>query len=98
MSYLLQEFAHSPRDVRLYELAKQYHMTCEAYDRTVCTGPVTADGIMPANHRELALINRHAIEVMRGLLDVARADGIGPAELRKAISRYDGPKGERNDH
>lgn len=98
MNDLTQEFTHSPRDVRLYELAKQYHTTCEAYDRTVCTGPITSDGIMPANFEELAAINRHANGVFADLKAVARGEGFALSELLKAISRYDGPLGDRDVH
>lgn len=49
----------------LSDLADEYYSRTEEYDRTVCTGPVRTfltgkDSILPANARELALINRNA--------------------------------------
>lgn len=54
------EFKISDRDLELMRLVRLYRKECEAYDRTVCTGPIGRDGIMPTNHRELALVNRNA--------------------------------------
>jgi hypothetical protein len=48
----------------LYDLAfaawLTYYETCEAYDRSVCTGPIFHGGILPATRRERALINQNA--------------------------------------
>lgn len=41
-------------------LWRRYHEQCEAYDRTVCTGPIGRDGIMPATPTEHGLVLRHA--------------------------------------
>ena len=44
----------------LCEAWLDYYMACEAYDRTVCTGPIGRDGIQPATAREFGLINQNA--------------------------------------
>ena len=46
----------SPSNSAAFALAEEYNARCEAYDRTVCTGPTTKDGIQPADARELGLI------------------------------------------
>lgn len=54
----LCSFEPSERDRCLCELAKRYHEVTEAYDRTVCTGPIRDGSILPANPDEMVLINR----------------------------------------
>lgn len=76
------------RASKLYAFAKEYHDRCEAYDRTVCTGPIGRDGIMPANHAELGTINRNAHEVLRDVLRRAKDEGLAGEEVQRAISRY----------
>ncbi len=46
-----------PQAVALWH---SYYVQCESYDRTVCTGPMGRDGVMPANPEQRAIINRHA--------------------------------------
>ena len=46
-----------PQAVRLW---RSYYAQCESYDRTVCTGPMGRDGVMPATSHERGLIGRHA--------------------------------------
>lgn len=72
----------------LHELAKSYHDETEAYDRSVCTGPIGPDGIIPANHREMGMINMNARDVMHKLTKQAEAIGITKSELHKAIANY----------
>ena len=85
-----QEWKLTERDTRLYEIATRYHKECEAYDQTVCTGPMGRDGIMPANPREMALINRNANAVRKIIEEDAFAQGIGREELSRAISKWRG--------
>lgn len=54
-----QTWAHTPMDIKVHELAREYHKKAEAYDRTVCTGPIVHGEIQPASSAELRLINRH---------------------------------------
>lgn len=71
-------------------LAREYNDRTEAYDRTVCTGPITHGEIRPMNHHELALINRNALKVRREIEDRAmRERGIDRIELIKAIRKHD---------
>lgn len=56
-----------PMDSALLDLARIYYRLTEAFDRKVCTGPITQDGIMPATSAQLAAINRYAAEVLQEL-------------------------------
>lgn len=72
----------------LYSLAREYHDRCEAFDRTVCTGGVDRAGdVRPANHRELGIINWHAMFVRRELNQRAVALGFAPEQLWRAIRK-----------
>ena len=76
----------SPEEKRLRELAREYHQRTEAYDRTVCTGPIVRGGIMPATGEERALITRNA-NAMRYDLGVEAAKlGFTPKQWQEAIS------------
>jgi hypothetical protein len=86
----LGSFEITKRDQKLYELATRYHTETEAYDRTVCTGPVRDDSIMPATHLEMALINRNAITVRKRIAAEAERDGLTREELAQAISKWHG--------
>lgn len=90
MNEYLNEWQPTERDNRLHELATRYHTECEAYDRTVCTGPVGQDGVMPANPRELGMINRNAHAVRKALEEEAQREGIGREELALAIRKWHG--------
>ena len=72
----------------LRDLAREYHQRTEAYDRTVCTGPVTADGVMPVGPVELGLINSNARVVLRELQAKATSMGHTTRELQKAIGSF----------
>lgn len=71
----------------LYRLARQYLDECEAYDRTVCTGPIRDGSIMPATTYELALINRFAAHVLERVRREAEGLGISRVELAREIRR-----------
>lgn len=86
-SDLLGEFRPTERERTLYELARRYHDECEAYDRTVCTGPVIDGAILPATPHERALVIRNAANVRRSLIASADLFGITAAELHRAIAR-----------
>ena len=85
-----QEWKPTERDNRLHELATRYHTECETYDRTVCTGPMGRDGIMPATPHEMGLINRNAHAVRKRLTEEAAREGIRSEELARAISKWHG--------
>ena len=70
---------------RLYELAREYHERTEAYDRTVCTGPVRCGGIMPADCEQRSLVNRNARNIYDELGVEAANLGFKPKQWRKAV-------------
>jgi hypothetical protein len=78
-----------PPDERLIALARAYHERTEAYDRTVCTGPIGRDGIMPATPREFGLINRNAALVKNELALEAQRLGFTRAELHREIFHFE---------
>ena len=82
------EWQPTERNQRLHELATRYHVECEAYDQTVCTGSMGQDGIMPATPHEMALINRNAHAVRNRLAEEAQRVGIGREELTRAIGKW----------
>jgi hypothetical protein len=85
---LTQEWTPSEKDRKLHELAKRYHDETEAFDRTVCTGPIIEGSIRPVGYRELAQINRNADEVRRRIFEEAERHDIGRDEMRRAIGRF----------
>ncbi len=90
------EWKPTERDQRLHELATRYHVECETYDRTVCTGPIREDSIMPATPHEMALINRNAHAVRKRIEEEAQREGIGREELARAISKWHGSSPNAN--
>lgn len=89
----LADFQPSERDLELHKLVVRYHTETEAYDRTVCTGPIISDEIFPRGPHELALINRNASKVFRDIKAEAERLGIHSAELWRAICRYSPARG-----
>jgi len=79
------EFSIEAKDRELVALAEEYDRRTELYDRTVCTGPIGPDGIMPATPAELAAINRHADQVRRELVDRAMRAGFTAAQFKEAM-------------
>lgn len=90
LNELLGNFEVTERDMRLEDYATRYHTECEHYDRTVCTGPMGRDGVMPATPREMALITRNAHAVRKQIELEAERDGFTREELARAISRWRG--------
>jgi len=79
------EFSIEARDRVLVELADEFHLRTEAFDRTICTGPMTRDGVMPANHREGAVINANAQRIRRELVARAIQAGFTEAQFKEAM-------------
>lgn len=75
-------------NITLDDLASIYHRECEAFDLSVCSGPITDDGILPANAQELALINRYATSVRKRLEKIAVSHQFSPKQLQRAISTW----------
>ena len=74
-----------PLDFELLSLARIYYIQTETFDRKVCTGPITRDGIMPATSRQFAMINEHAAAVFRKLKQKAIERGFSLDEFRYAM-------------
>ncbi|MEL7966402.1 hypothetical protein AAG587_08495 [Vreelandella neptunia] len=84
----LGDWAPDEHESLKQELAKRYHEETEAFDRTVCTGPIIDGSIRPANNYQLQAINRNA-SMVRGIIVAAAEDaGISREEMRRAISHY----------
>ena len=82
------EWTTTEKDNKLHELAKRYHAETEAYDQTVCTGPIVNGGIMPATSYERGLINRNARQAFDRIAQEASGHGISRAELWHAVGRH----------
>lgn len=74
-----------PHEKQAVALWRFYYGQCEAYDRTVCTGPVGRDGgILPATARERSLIEAHAQRQRENTMRAAAAAGISDETMRRA--------------
>lgn len=83
--------APDPHRVAACELWCWYHTTCEAYDRTVCTGPMRHGAVMPATPEQRAAISAHARKVRGEIERVAEARGLGREVLeaaRREVGRW----------
>ena len=81
-------FRQTPAEMQLHQVAESYVNKTEAYDRTVCTGPIINGSIQPATQRERALINRHAIALLTRLVE-AHSHLFCRRELLREIGRVD---------
>lgn len=80
-------FTPTEAERRLFAAVEQYVAETEAYDRTVCTGPVMRDGIMPASSHEQGLANRNAMRAMDHLC--SQHPEFTRQQIRREISRVD---------
>lgn len=78
-------FETSERDIKLRELARQYVVECESYDRTVCTGPLRCGEVMPRDYRESYQCSRHAQRLMDRI--VADNPGFTRDEIMRVAAR-----------
>jgi hypothetical protein len=78
-------YTPTKEEIRLRELAEEYHKTCEDYDRTICTGPIKDGAILPATGEEASAINRHATAVRNGLFRRAQELGFDRQQWMEAI-------------
>jgi hypothetical protein len=77
--YLAEIVSESRGERRAVGLWAWYHVTCEAYDRTVCTGGYSPHGeAMPIDGRERALINQNAIRMRREVIEAGDYEGVTP--------------------
>jgi hypothetical protein len=78
----------SGQESKAADLAERYHRETEAYDRTVCTGPIIRGSIMPNGGHEMTLSARNASKVLEQILREAEQHGISRQEMQRAISRH----------
>ena len=84
----IQNVAATEKQKKLIELAGRYHELTEAYDRTVCTGPIVSGSIEAMSPRESALCSRNALRVLSDIERQAAAHEIDANELLRAIQDY----------
>lgn len=77
--------ARTPLD----DLAAEYYRRTEAYDRTVCTGPIGRDGILPATDQERRLIAINARAVLCDLHRRAECLGYDKKQFYEAMKNND---------
>lgn len=83
-----QDFVPTEPEEFLRTLAERYAKETEAYDRTVCTGPIVRGSIQPADARQLALIGRASRIIFAHLCVEAEAKGLSVVDLRRAIGAH----------
>lgn len=76
----------------LDDLAREYYDRAEAYDRTVCTGPIRDGSILPASRHEHSLINRNATALLRELGERAERMGYTRNQLHQAMKKCSSTK------
>ena len=81
-------FRQSPAEAELRRAAERYVSETETYDRTVCTGPIGKDGILPATPREFALVSRNAHSLLTRIAG-EHAHLFSRSELLCEIGRVD---------
>jgi hypothetical protein len=70
---------YTPLDKYAAKLARFYIASTEAYDLTVCTGPVVSGYVMPANGKERGLINVNSGRLIGLLVDLTHCYFCGEA-------------------
>lgn len=63
-NFYQSDFTPTESERRLAAAAEQYVSETEAYDRTVCTGPIVKGSIMPTDSHERGLVNHNAMRAM----------------------------------
>jgi hypothetical protein len=77
----------SEHQIKLRQLARQYVEECEAYDRTVCTGPIERGAIMPRTSEEWALSRSNAHIAAEQLRRQAKDMGISAKDFNLALMK-----------
>jgi hypothetical protein len=85
---LFGEFVVDPLDQKADELVAEYYRETEAYDRSVCTGPIKDGSILPANAREYNTIVSYKRVKSHDMQTKACKLGISLDQMRTAIRRY----------
>lgn len=87
-TYQLQRPTETELELILHQFLKEYYANCEAYDRTVCTGPIIGDSILPNTPHERMLITQNSWLLWREFLKRADEIGATPGQISKAKSNY----------
>lgn len=85
--YLSMPEPQDEHSIKLRQLARQYIEGCEAYDRTVCTGPIERGAIMPRTSEEWALVRSNAHIAAEQLRRQAKDMGISAKEFNLALMK-----------
>lgn len=80
-----------------YDIARQYSIETERFDRTVCTGPLLRGSIIPSAPHEHASINRNAGQVAKKWRHEADRLGISWNDVKRAMQVYEGTQQYIND-
>jgi hypothetical protein len=91
-----QECRPTKQEFKAAELAERYHRETEAYDRTICTGPIRYGSVMPSCLREMAMSNRNTIKVRKQIMGEAAQHGISRQDMAHAINRENLANGTAN--
>lgn len=86
MNALYGEFKMSERDMALREAAERYVRECEQYDLTVCTGPITIDGVMPEGTAQALLVSKNSRRVLER---ISTETAFSRSEIVRAAARID---------
>lgn len=80
----------TPREIRLSDLAEQYHAECEAYDKTVCTAISPYDGhtAMPIGRWQENRVTENAHKTYQLLSVQAQREGYSKDEFRRAVQAF----------
>lgn len=81
------DFTPTESERRLAAAAERYIAETEAYDRTVCTGPIKHGSILPADTHEIGLANRNALRALDRLCE--QHPEFTRQQIRREISRAD---------
>lgn len=75
-------------DIKLHELAKEYHEQCEAYDKLVCRARTKKGVAMPNSLSEHSLITANAKWLWSVLQKEAENLGYSKDRWSQAVSKY----------
>lgn len=85
-------FAWTDEQKAISQIAEEYSVEAEFFDRSVCTGQMVDGEIQPANATEMHVINEHARVLMRRLsirAELLIGRQLAPGELRREVDRIE---------
>ena len=75
-------------DRNLYNFAKRYHDLCEEFDGLCCSSLNERNVAVPTTAAEFSLINRHALEVRKRIIEEGKCMGYSSLNITEAIKEY----------